>query len=82
MEWGTIAAQSTVVLFLCGIFKYVILNPLDRSIKSLQKMLEAMRDEEKQREEKRQAMDLRLARAEESIKSAHHRVDQIISERR
>lgn len=81
MEW--IAAGSFVValLSLCGgLFKVTIINPLNTSIQDLHQLIVETRDYVEKTEEKRQSMATKLASVESSVKSAHHRLDELIHE--
>lgn len=67
----TITVQITIIMsFIGGIVSYVFLTPLNKSIAEL-------RDFIQNTQEQQRIMDLRLARTEESAKSAHHRIDGI-----
>ena len=85
MDWTTVmavAAESTVILGCLGtVFRFVVLKPLNVSIQTLQKTIEKMNKQEDAREEKRQEMDKRLVAVEESTKSAHKRIDEIVDGR-
>lgn len=81
MDLISVTAQSTViVLFFAGVFNYVILTPLNKSIKTLQTTINEINKDAKEREEKRIAMDLRLVKCEESTRTAHHRIDHLENE--
>lgn len=76
MDWISTASQSTIVLaFVGAVFSYVVLRPLNSAIRELRSMIREIRVELHKSEEKRQEMDKRLVRVEESAKSAHHRMD-------
>ena len=71
MEWLSVMAQSTIVItFVGGVFSYVVLKPLNKSINKLDSSINKLDD-------KYQAIDVRLVKVEESAKSAHHRIDNI-----
>lgn len=71
MEWLSVMAQSTIVItFVGGVFSYVVLKPLNKSINKLDSSINKLDD-------KYQAIDVRLVKVEESAKSAHHRIDHI-----
>lgn len=76
--WMQSAAQTVVVLAFAGtVFSYIVLKPLNSAIEELRSMIADIRKEAKDREEKRQEMDLRIVKCEESTKSAHHRLDRL-----
>lgn len=70
-EWLTIAVQMTAIMSVIGgVISYIFLQPLNRAIKQLEMLI-------KNTQEQQRLIDLRLARVEESTKSAHHRIDGI-----
>ena len=77
-SWIASTAQTVVILaFASSVFSYVVLVPLNSAIKDLREMIAEIRKEAREREEKRQEMDLRIVKCEESSKSAHHRIDRL-----
>lgn len=74
------AASGTVILlFLAGVFSYVVLKPLNQAIGSLQEAIKELRDEMRAGEERRHRMEIRLAEIDQSTRSAHHRLDDHIN---
>lgn len=72
------AGVIVAILSLCGvIFNYAVIKPLSASIKELRELIESTREYIRGVEEKRQNMAERLAKVEESAKSAHHRLDDL-----
>lgn len=66
------------ILSLCGvIFNYAVIKPLSASIRELRELIKSTREYIRGVEEKRQNMAERLAKVEESAKSAHHRLDDL-----
>lgn len=66
-----ITVQITVIMsFIGGVISYFFLTPLNRSITELKKIMQSTQEQQRM-------IDLRLARAEESTKSAHRRIDGI-----
>jgi chromosome segregation ATPase len=66
------------ILGLCGvIFNYAVIKPLSASIQELRELIESTQAYIRGVEEKRQNMAERLAKVEESAKSAHHRLDDL-----
>ena len=59
------------------VFYYAVIKPLTGAIADLRDLIRDMREDLQRNEGKRQEMDLRLVAAEESAKSAHHRIDVI-----
>ena len=70
-EWLTIAVQMTAIMSVIGgVISYIFLQPLNQAIKNLQLLITNTQEQQR-------LNDLRLARVEESTKSAHHRIDGI-----
>ena len=57
------------------VFYYAVIKPLTGAIADLRDLIRDMREDLQRNEGKRQEMDLRLVAVEESVKSAHHRID-------
>lgn len=72
------AGVVIAILSLCGvIFNYAVIKPLSDSIQELRELIESTRDYLYWVEDKRQRMAERLAKVEASVKSAHHRLDDL-----
>ena len=70
-EWLTIAVQMTAIMSVIGgVISYIFLQPLNQAIKNLQLLITNTQEQQR-------LIDLRLARVEESTKSAHRRIDSI-----
>lgn len=70
-EWLTIAVQMTAIMSVIGgVISYIFLQPLNQAIKNLQLLITNTQEQQR-------LIDLKLARVEESTKSAHHRIDGI-----
>ena len=67
-----IAAISTVI---GAAFSFSVLRPLNASIKALQKTIDEMRAEMKENRKQRQELEVHLAEVDQSVRSAHHRID-------
>ena len=71
-------AQSVVIAgFLTGAFSYVVLAPLNKSIEGLQSIVQELKDELRYNEQRRNELQERVAKIEESAASAHHRLDRL-----
>lgn len=71
LEWLSVMAQSTIVItFIGGVFSYVVLKPLNKSIQKLDGSIDGLDD-------KYRELNVRLVKNEESTKSAHHRIDHL-----
>jgi len=81
VEWLAIGGFIIALLGLCGgLFKVAIIDPLRKSIQDLHDLIVATRDYVDKTEEKRQSMATKLASVESSVKSAHHRLDELVQE--
>lgn len=75
-ETAEAVGAVVAVLSLAGtIFYYAVIHPLASAITSLGGSITELRLSVQTSEEKRQGMDLRLAKVESSTASAHHRLD-------
>jgi len=80
MEYLAVAVSCvTIMSFAAATFTAVVLTPLNKAILGLERLIQEVRDDIKQYEEKRQDMDKRIVKTEASVKSAHHRIDHIES---
>ena len=78
MEYLAVAVSCvTIISFIAAAFTYIVVNPLNKAILSLERLIQEMRDDFKFYEEKRQDMDKRIVKTEASVKSAHHRINHI-----
>lgn len=70
------AAQIAAIATVIGAaFSYAVLRPLNNSIKALQQTIDEMRAEMKESREQRQELEVHLAEVDQSVRSAHHRID-------
>lgn len=56
-------------------FSFAVLRPLNASIKALQETIDEMRAEMKESRKQRQELEVHLAEVDQSVRSAHHRID-------
>lgn len=78
MEWLGIIGPVTALLGVVGaIFNFSVIQPLNASIRNLNDSIENMKESLHDIDEKRQVQAERLATVESSVKSAHHRLDEI-----
>ena len=69
-------AQSVAVAgFIAAAFSGVVLRPIYNVITELKEAIKEVRDGLKEIVQDRRMMNERLIRVEESVKSAHHRID-------
>ena len=70
------AAQIAAIAAVIGAaFSYTILRPLNASIKALKEAVDEMRAEMKESNRQRQELEVHLAEVDQSVRSAHHRID-------
>ena len=70
------AAQIAAIAAVIGAaFSYTILRPLNASIKALKEAVDEMRAEMKESNRQRQELEVHLAEVNQSVRSAHHRID-------
>lgn len=70
------AAQIAAIATAIGAaFSYAVLRPLNASIKALKETIDEMRAEMKESREQRQELEVHLAEVDQSVRSAHHRID-------
>jgi phage shock protein A len=78
IEWLKDIAPLTGILFIVWyVFRYVILNPLNLAIESLRDAIKELRNEIRENEERRQAIEIKLADVDARSRSAHHRIDSL-----
>lgn len=71
---GQIAAVLTVI---GGIFSYAVIRPLNESIRALKDTVDEMREEIKEGREQRHGLEVQLAKIDSSVRSAHHRINDL-----
>ena len=70
------AAQIAAIAAVIGAaFSYTVLRPLNASIKALKEAVDDMRAEMKESNKQRQELEVHLAEVDQSVRSAHHRID-------
>ena len=72
---ATIAQIAAIAAAVGAAFSFAVLRPLNASIKSLQKAIDEMRTEMKESGKQRQKLEVHLAEVDQSVRSAHHRID-------
>ena len=77
-EWLAMAGPIAAILTILGaIFNFSVIKPLNGTIRALDASIENLQRQLHEVEEKRESMAIRLATVESSVKSAHHRLDEI-----
>ena len=70
------AAQIAAIAMVIGAaFSYAVLRPLNASILALKDAVEDMRREMRESNKQRQELEVHLAEVDQSVLSAHHRID-------
>ncbi len=70
------AAQIAAIATVIGAaFSFAVLRPLNNSIRALKETVDEMRAEMKESRKQRQEMEVHLAEVDQSVRSAHHRID-------
>lgn len=70
------AAQIAAIAAVIGAaFSFAVLRPLNAAIKALKETIDEMRQEMKEGREQRQELEVHLAEVDQSVRSAHHRID-------
>ena len=72
---ATIAQIAAIAAVIGAAFSFAVLRPLNASIKALKETIDEMRAEMKEGREQRQEIDVHLAEVDQSVRSAHHRID-------
>ena len=79
MEALEMSTQVSVILgFLGAIFSFAVLRPLNNAIVKLEAMFDEVRADLRRSEEMRHRLEIDLARVEQSTKSAHRRLDDLV----
>ena len=71
----TIAQITAIAAVIGAAFSFAVLRPLNNAIKALQKTIDEMRAEMKESREQRHELEVHLAEVDQSVRSAHHRID-------
>lgn len=74
-DLNSIAQMTVILAFMGAIFNFVILKPLKLAIEDLRDMIAALKFDVEEDRKERHALEVKLARVEDSAKSAHHRID-------
>ena len=74
---ATIAQIAAIAAAVGAAFSFAVLRPLNASIKALQKAIDEMRAEMKESGKQRQKLEVHLAEVDQSVRSAHHRIDRL-----
>lgn len=71
-----IATQIAAIAAVIGAaFSFAVLRPLNASITALKEAVDEMRAELKEGRAQRQELEVHLAEVDQSVRSAHHRLD-------
>lgn len=79
MNWLDTAVQVSIVAgFVGGVFTYVVLRPLNFTIKDLRLAIQDLRKDLKDCEERRHMMEIKLAEIDQRARVAHSRIDELM----
>lgn len=82
MEWLEQAAQLTVILtFLGGLFAYVVLRPLNETLKELRIAIDKLSEIQNSQNERLNRLEGAVERIEKAVITAHARIDKYLHER-
>lgn len=73
----TVAGIVAIFGFLFSAFGYVVLKPIYASLDKFESKFDEMLAELKRSNSERHKLDVRLAQTENSVRSAHHRLDSL-----
>lgn len=74
-EIGTICNILMIISFFCGAFNYIVIRPLNKSIKDLKDSVTTLSDTVKAFEHEKDELDKRVVRVEEKADQHEHRID-------
>ena len=81
MEWLEQAAQLCLVLGFCGgVFNYIVIRPLNDSIKALGEIVNDLRSDLKYNNERLNQLEGAIDRIEKAVVTAHARIDKFLHE--
>lgn len=70
-----LAQIAAIAAVIGGAFSYAVLRPLNASIRALRETVDDMRAEMRESRKQRQELEVHLAEVDQSVRSAHHRID-------
>jgi len=74
------ALEHIAVIFglLGGLFSFAVLRPLNNSIVRFEKTIDELRSDMRRIEERWHTMSIKIAELDQSTRSAHHRLDEML----
>ena len=69
----------TIIAFLTGVIKYLIVNPLQSALAALKEAVDKLEDVLERLQFEQKGIDRRLVVVEESAKAAHKRLDDLVA---
>jgi hypothetical protein len=79
MDWLDTAVQVSIVAgFVGGVFTYVVLRPLNFTMKDLRLAIQDLRKDLRDCEERRHMMEIKLAEVDQRARVAHSRIDELM----
>ena len=77
IDLNTVVQTTVILTGICGLFNFVILRPLRMAIDELRGMIADIKRRADDDRNERHSIEIKLARVEDSTKSAHHRIDNL-----
>lgn len=72
---NTLAALTVVLTFVGAVFSFFVLRPLYNAIAELRDTIKDLRKDVYANEQRRHALEIKVAEVDQSTRSAHHRID-------
>lgn len=76
-DLNTIMQIITLITAVCGVLDIVVLRPLKSAIIDLRDMIAEIRAKTEDDRRERHMIEVKLAKVEDSARSAHHRIDSL-----
>lgn len=74
-EVNELVQWITVFSTVFGVFNYAVIRPLKLAIDDLRSMIAEVKKDTEEGRKERHMIEVKLAKVEDSAKSAHHRID-------
>ena len=81
MEWLSHAVSlSNIFTFICAVFAYVVIRPLNQTLSRLEKAVEKLTEEQQNTREIQHRMEGELRELKYAVQKAHDRIDAFLKE--
>lgn len=74
---NSMEAATVVLGFVCAVFSYVVLQPLNTTILELRAAVKELRSDLRTAEDRRHDLEIKIAEIDQRAKSLHHRLDEL-----